>query len=61
MVVKGIVWTDRVDKIALEELRDKDRGHLQCGQKESTDRLSWPTTGLGRMSSLRSIAEFEGE
>jgi hypothetical protein len=33
MVVKGIVWTDRVDKIALEELRDKDRGHLHVARK----------------------------
>jgi hypothetical protein len=39
-VRQRIVWADGVDEIALEALRDKDRGHLRCGEKEPTDRLS---------------------
>ena len=60
-VGQGIVWADGVDEIALETLRDKDRGHLRCGQKEPTDRLSWPIAGIGRILSPRSIAAFDGE
>jgi hypothetical protein len=55
------VWADGVDEIALEALRDKDRGHLRCGQKEPTDRLSWPSASIGRILSPRSIAEFDGK
>jgi hypothetical protein len=59
-VGQGIVWADRVHEIALEALRDKDRGHLRCGQ-EPTDRLSWPIAGIGRILSPRSIAEIDGD
>jgi hypothetical protein len=60
-VGQRIVWADGVDEIALEALRDKDSRHLRCGQKEPTDRLSWPIAGIGRIVSPRSIAEFDGE
>jgi hypothetical protein len=55
------VWPDGVDEIALEALRDEDRGHLRCGQKEPTDRLSWPIAGIGQILSPRSIAAFDSE
>ena len=51
---------DRVGEIALEALRDQDRGHLRCGQKEPTDRLSWPIADIGRILTLRPAARFSG-
>src|SRR5262245_6123350 len=52
-VGQGIVRADGVDEIALKALRDQDRGHLRCGRKEPTDRLSWPVAGIGRILSPR--------
>ena len=60
-VGQGIVWADGVDEIALEALRDQDRGHLRCGQREPAGRLSWPSAGIGRMLSPRSVAGFSGK
>jgi hypothetical protein len=60
-VGQGVVRADGVDEIALEALRDQDRGHLRCGQKEPAGRLSWPIAGIGRMLSPRSVAGFSGK
>ena len=60
-VRQGIVRADRVDEVALQALRDQDRGHLRCGQKEPAGRLSWPIAGIGRMLSPRSVAGFSGK
>jgi hypothetical protein len=59
-VGQRIVRADGVDEIALEALRDQDRSHRRWGQKEPTDRLSWPIAGIGRILSPRSFAGFSG-
>jgi len=42
-------------------LRDQARGRRRDIKEELSGRVSWPIAGTGRIVSLRSTAEFDGE